>query len=342
MIIYTLQVDQTKSNDIKLRKSNILKHRNLLMKFDLSLLSKYRTELMGMATMMILICHAKANGVIMPHIIEQISLFGGYGVEIFLLLSGIGLSYSLEKKTIYKDWLKKRYLRILLPYFMIALPWFVVSAIQHEEGINRILLDTTTLSFWLYGRGAWFIALLLPLYLTTPLIYKFSKTKWGKLFIIILCSALWFIATTMHWDGIINNIMFALVRIPCFIIGLLIAQLIKDQMRISVINIIITLSLSSVALYAINKHISWWLLIFPIIMAGCYIFEKLPLILPLFRFYGLISLESYVCNLALGDTLKKISILSNSNIKYLFIVVIGTLLAYTVNKLSSPIITKIN
>lgn len=67
------------------------------LKLDLSLLSKYRTELMGFSAIGILMCHACGNNVAMPPVLWQICSLGQIGVSLFFLLSGMGLFYSLKK-----------------------------------------------------------------------------------------------------------------------------------------------------------------------------------------------------------------------------------------------------
>lgn len=64
--------------------------------FSLELLSKYRTQLMGIAAIMIIICHAVSYGVVLPSILKKITLYGNLGVDIFLFLSGLGCYYSLS------------------------------------------------------------------------------------------------------------------------------------------------------------------------------------------------------------------------------------------------------
>ncbi len=57
---------------------------------EISLLSKYRTQLMGLA--MLLIFHTGIN-VKSVNVIRSIKDIGDMGVDIFLLLSGIGLYF---------------------------------------------------------------------------------------------------------------------------------------------------------------------------------------------------------------------------------------------------------
>ena len=66
---------------------------------DLSLLSKYRTQMMGLAALMIIFCHAPASGVVMPPFLHKVLGLGNFGVSIFLLLSGLGSWYSLNKRS---------------------------------------------------------------------------------------------------------------------------------------------------------------------------------------------------------------------------------------------------
>lgn len=85
-------------------------------KFDLNLLSQYRTPLMGLAALMIVVCHALSYGVEMPGLIASLLERGGLGVDIFLFLSGIGCWYSLSKGTTPGSWYSKRFMRIFVPY----------------------------------------------------------------------------------------------------------------------------------------------------------------------------------------------------------------------------------
>lgn len=71
-----------------------------ILKFELEDLSNKRTQLMGLATLMIIICHTSASHVLMPHWLSKLMDLGNYGVDIFLFLSGLGLFYSLSKKPV--------------------------------------------------------------------------------------------------------------------------------------------------------------------------------------------------------------------------------------------------
>lgn len=64
---------------------------------DLSLLSKYRTLLMGIATLGIIIGHSMGFGCYSPSsVLKSLIMHGSLGVDIFLFLSGLGCWYSLN------------------------------------------------------------------------------------------------------------------------------------------------------------------------------------------------------------------------------------------------------
>ena len=98
-----------------------------LSKIDISQLSEHRTQIMGLAALMIIVCHAPASGVIMPNILARIMELGNFGVDIFLFLSGLGCYYSLNKMGGGLCYLKRRFSRLMIPYLLISFP-FCISA----------------------------------------------------------------------------------------------------------------------------------------------------------------------------------------------------------------------
>lgn len=64
---------------------------------DLSKVSLYRTQLMGIAAILIVLCHASLYGVQMCSVLSTILNIGNIGVDVFLFLSGMGCYYSLKQ-----------------------------------------------------------------------------------------------------------------------------------------------------------------------------------------------------------------------------------------------------
>lgn len=87
------------------------------------LLSKYRVELMGFSTIWIILFHGYRNNMIFPgklNILNFIFSKGDCGVEIFLLLSGLGLYYSFSKNPDLSCFYKNRIKRVILPYLLVS------------------------------------------------------------------------------------------------------------------------------------------------------------------------------------------------------------------------------
>lgn len=66
------------------------------MQFNVSDISKYRPYLMGIATLLVIFGHSAGNGVVMPGWVESLCGLASVGVDIFLLVSGLGLWHSLR------------------------------------------------------------------------------------------------------------------------------------------------------------------------------------------------------------------------------------------------------
>lgn len=146
-------------------------------KDPLGLVSKYRTPIMGVAILGVMLEHWYGlSKVILPsafHLMLQLftSLVFTQG---FLFLSGFGLFYSLRKNPSIKDFYKRRFLRLLLPYIIITTPFFIFQTIVEHNSIFVFLGRVSTISYWFEGNfcGMWYIATSCFLYLIFPIIYK--------------------------------------------------------------------------------------------------------------------------------------------------------------------------
>ena len=74
---------------------------------DLGLLSTYRGELMGFAILLILTYHAFLY-TSAPNIVKAVTQTGRIGVDFFLILSAIGLYFSVMKNSSLIFFYKKR------------------------------------------------------------------------------------------------------------------------------------------------------------------------------------------------------------------------------------------
>ncbi len=57
-----------------------------------------------------------------------------------------------------------------VPYLVLAVPFYFASDIlvANQGDWGLFVLDVSTLSYWLLHWGAWYVAMLVPLYLFGP------------------------------------------------------------------------------------------------------------------------------------------------------------------------------
>lgn len=319
---------------------------------DLSLLSKYRTQLMGIAAIMIILCHAPQYGVALPNVINSLLARGGLGVDIFLFLSGIGCYYSLSKGVRFCEWYHKRFIRIFIPYLLIQFPFWFWRLYNGTFSLLNELLVFSTIDFWLHHIGAWYVAMLVPLYLITPFIYKFLQLG-HRLLKALLITILLMVLCMVNIDKfsgttyeILYNLQWAFGRVPSFVIGMAVASYVK---RSTNINSLVLIFLPLVLYIAIHKFISQdaptqWCLVLPILT----IFILISMINTriniccFISWMGLMSLESYLANIYMCGAIKTIlspfrntsPLLIGGYIEYSIVIFGGTLLAWLINKLS--------
>lgn len=140
--------------------------------FSLQSVSKCRNLLMGYAILGVLIGHIIAfsnitNSGIVDLVIWFTSLVHTPG---FLFLSGFGVFYSLHKNPSISDFYHRRWQRFLLPYLMMAIPFFLIVCYVNGYGVVQFLAYISTIEFWINGNyhGMWYIAVTLLLYAITP------------------------------------------------------------------------------------------------------------------------------------------------------------------------------
>lgn len=73
-----------------------------------------------------------------PSILQKASSFGGAGVHVFILCSGFGLYLShLNKPLSYSNFLKRRFIKVYIPYILIILLSAAIPFYNHSD--NKLL-----------------------------------------------------------------------------------------------------------------------------------------------------------------------------------------------------------
>lgn len=228
--------------------------------FDLFLLSKYRTQLMGVAAMMIILCHAPQYGVEVSGAPRKLLVFLNIGVDIFLFLSGMGCYFSLMKSNGYFPWLKRRFIRITIPYTIVLFMLRFIDLCFDNVSWLEWLLYFSTIRFWTHHDGMWYVALLVLLYPLTPLIYrafelseKRAITAFTFILLILIFTHIPVNKTSDLTSSIIINLQGAFKRVVSFILGLYLAPYIKQGFLINTIYVIGVSALGCIFFISLQK-----------------------------------------------------------------------------------------
>lgn len=201
-------------------------------------ISKYRGMLMGIATIWILAFHvwipvfnAPSNPVttVLHHIEEYIRKTGFYGVDLFLLLSGIGLTYAIKKESVLKFYYR-RIRRVFLPFFVAALVRWPIS----HWTFGNFISNVTGYSFYAnhIHSFCWFVTAIITLYIAFPLYYKLFSMAKNKFLFTLLVIAVWLVLSILLHGTMRFDLYGFTGRIPVFVIGILFGHITQSEKEI--------------------------------------------------------------------------------------------------------------
>ncbi len=146
-----------------------------------ALLSKYRSELMGIAMIAVMLFHATdlETGF---YALDQLRSLGFGGVDIFVLLSGLGLAMSLSRREQeYGRFMARRSVRLLPAYFLVMLPYTLFLFLTGRAPLSTFVWNSTLLNYWVRCEGGfnWYITGIMTLYVLTPPAVKLLRARPG-------------------------------------------------------------------------------------------------------------------------------------------------------------------
>ena len=216
-------------------------------KLNYGLISKYRPVLMGVAILLILFCHLQngQNSHGLPHThLAGILQTGSVGVDIFLLLSGVGLYYSYTKNPMpYWSFEKKRLRRILPYYFILAAVTYLIDDVFIRRlGFGRFFRDLFFITWFLEGSTKyWYVLAICVFYLLFPLIYSHIQNQNKNTLKIVLFCVLWWAAeeALCHFVDAISTFRIALARLPIFVAGVYAGKLSYEKKAVRGLHIVL-------------------------------------------------------------------------------------------------------
>ena len=299
---------------------------------DLSLINKYRKELMGIAILWITLYHCladpvKAAGV---PVLGTVLGRGWLGVEMFLFLSGIGLYFSMSKNADAKQFWLRRCRKVVIPWLILSLPyWIVKTLIFDKMRIRALLLNWCGASFWLFGvKSVWYIAFIVVLYAFYPLIFRLQKKNGGIISGLIAAAFVLNIVMLLTVPDYYAKTELAFARIPVFLLGSLTGGLLQAQKKNRRVKVCYGVYIAAAAVmyltgtlsaeYGLNfmdksaanmlSRLGGQGIALPVTAGFCLLFERLNM--PHFRraaaFFGGFTLELYLLHVFLGHIAERI------------------------------------
>ena len=280
-----------------------------------SLLSQYRSELMGVAMLWVMIFHAfDLEFGFAPLDFLRAAGFGG--VDIFILLSAMGLTMSLKRKEQeFIPFMKRRAERILPAYYLVMVPYTLFCIVRGTAPVSALIWNSSLLYYWVHSLGAfnWYVAGIMLFYILTPWCFQRLKRSGHREGLVAAGVAASVAACQiLMQDGYWNH-MDVPYRVPLFFLGLLLGFYVWEDRPLSGKDYLFwALSALGGGIYLLAMgrvsgevvhlplcHLFLFTTV-PMCLAACWCFERLPLgwLCKGLRLIGEHSLEIYLLNVS--------------------------------------------
>ena len=332
-------------------------------------LSKYRGELFGIATVLVVIFHYVSDLLnqcedALPSVI-RIGLKGYSnvfrGVEIFLILMAMGLFFSMRKNSDIGQFYKRRLSRIFIPYLIVGgIFYIILDLMMRNETIWDVLSDFFFITFVTTKGGdkIWYVGFTVFLYLLFPLLFNYSydprkdSIKPNRVLMVIAVYVVLTVALCFAAPTFIVNTEIATGRILLSLVAYLMVPEIQRSEKIRIAHLILcaVLTLLFVGLRLLGERFGlaafcdivkrWYRsgIGFFVSLAFCWLIPKLPeRINACLRWIGTYSLEIYLLHVTLRALAKELSIPTYNPLVYAIIIAVSVPLSVALSKLNGRI-----
>lgn len=330
--------------------------------FKYNTISKYRGMMMGIVAISIILFHF-SNECRMANINYHqwnefiINYISSSGVDIFLILSGYGLYYSFKKNSNIKEFYKRRFTKILIPYIIFCLPAIIIKYMIIRNGN---LLDVFNNFFFitLFTEGQtwfWYVLLIMVCYLIFPKIFNLIEStseinREMSIITLITSILLMNLLLSTNVKPLFSNINILTLRIPIFILGVCIGQKSYNNEELSLLKIIIMIGCAILFYQTVNNGMILRRYELALIAILTYtilimIFEKIAkfrwfkIIKSILEKIGTYSLELYLTHVCIVSIINETGN-TTATYKYFLIEILFTIVASIVIKKITNLISK--
>lgn len=335
-------------------------------KFDLNNISKYRQEIYGITILWIMIHH----GTIMDKVsypeqlkwLYVILTHGNVGVDIFLFLSGMGIYYSFVKDNRLDVYIKKRLVKILIPYCILGGTYYIYADIILRQSVRAFIKDFSLMSFVCSGNKlVWYVLMILFCYIIFPYVYnlfykengEYKKNFALKVIVLIVAVVLLTFVMMKSYGKYYSNIEIALTRVPVFILGVASGKMVRDGKKISGIWVVVAalIVICSYPIFinyifkGIYQRYYYCFLGIALIIVFAWLFTiiKWNWLHNVMKWFGAISFELYLAHILLRNIFLKSSMYSTYVYKkYFAMLIIAIVVAVIAAKIGNIIIKLIS
>lgn len=198
-------------------------------------LSRYRSELMGVAMIAIILFHiplGRADAFFGLH------RLGNVGVDIFFFLSGMGLWFAWGKRAELLPFYHRRFARLMPAWLVMASLFYVPDFLgprKYSPTLPNLLGDITlNLDFWRYDELTfWYIPAIMAFYLVAPfymeLIRRHPLYRWLPVLAVMWCVCVQWVVPIHQAVG---HLEIFWSRVPIFFLGINIGSLVQEKQKL--------------------------------------------------------------------------------------------------------------
>lgn len=256
------------------------------------------------------------------------------------------------------EFYKRRFSRLIIPYCLIAATWYGILDLLIKRNLAYVLYDISTLSFWIEHKGAWYVAMLIPIYLLFPWFYDWAEAKNRKQRVLgcLLGEIILSFVCSITLPGLYEHLGQVFSSVIVYLIGYYYAGLNEKNDRNGIILstacliLFVIKSISPLKKLEFVSNLTWSMLGIPFALFLAELLNKAnhKRVNTILGFFGKYSLEMYLWNIYVIQAMKEFNVIdilringdANGLFAYSIVVVLGCLLSVIYGRISTWLVRK--